>query len=900
MSNVNDFVIKNGVLTKYIGNDENILIPEGVTSIGNWAFKSCNSITSITIPESVTTIGKWAFEWCNNLTSITIPNGVTSIGDGAFRGCTSLTDITIPDSVTSIGNYAFKGCSNITTITIPNSVTSIGDYAFSECTNLTDITIPDNITGVGESVFGNCPKLNYNIWENGKYLGNADNPYCALVSLDNSRNTTLRVHADTRVILPLGSNYLTSLTVEGKFVALTPATIKYCSAIERIEIKDEGLYFTKLPASVLEKCAPPLPFAFAFIYLQNSGKKWDEYFASYKGDCNEVIAGFKNALSRIPKLSKKIIQKICDYINANNRFVLPATVVTFYNNVKESYPDVAKALEADKNCSSLITQADTHDAASQEYHPIEKLVDEYLLSNELATKETSVAKIGLPYKNTEGMSSPYVLKVLLNEYIKLWDKNKFEQSGDISKFYQLRVSGDIRYPEITDTIAAELNKDALSDFLEELIKSETSSYRPYLLAYARFANAESIKRIISLIKSRKRGNAKSKYWAENMTEAMYCCDHVAAAEFIECNGNFNRYTAMRGTTPQAYRDEKFLPEFGFDSDGVKRYVVDGKTFEVRISSALTLEITQDDKTIKSIPKKTHEGETAAADFAVIKKEFADFVKKRIEYMKSMYINCETISAESWLKTYGSKQLLLPFAERTIWQNGENVFFEVTDGKICDINGNEFTPTEPVRIAHVLDMTKDEIEQWQARIIALQKTLLIEQVWEPMVVLKKAIDICTRYEGAVLTKEERNEFKRLLKAKAIAVKSMEQNAEFDHRSYSYNFSNQNTMIIASYIKLDYVVDEKTGDTTLGKMNRAELNRTLNTVIFELDRLCTKHHIITDNSEAISENILDGFTLAQITEFIDIASSNNSTNCTALLMDYRNKTFNEVDTFCMFVL
>ena len=68
-------------------------------------------------------------------------------------------------------------------------------------------------------------------------------------------------------------------------------------------------------------------------------------------------------------------------------------------------------------------------------------------------------------------------------------------------------------------------------------------------------------------------------------------------------------------------------------------------------------------------------------------------------------------------------MLLPFTERVIWQNGKNVLFEVTDGKIRDINGNEYTPDEPVRIAHVLDMKCDEIQQWQSRIIELQKTLL---------------------------------------------------------------------------------------------------------------------------------------------------------------------------------
>ena len=137
-----------------------VVIENGVTSIGNFAFYNCTSLTSITIPDSVTSIGEDAFSYCTSLTSITIPNSVTSIGNYAFSYCGGLISITIPDSVTSIGEWAFKECTSLTSITISSSVTSIGAYAFAGCTSLTSITIPDSVTSIkAYAAFNGCTSL---------------------------------------------------------------------------------------------------------------------------------------------------------------------------------------------------------------------------------------------------------------------------------------------------------------------------------------------------------------------------------------------------------------------------------------------------------------------------------------------------------------------------------------------------------------------------------------------------------------------------------------------------------------------------------------------------------------------------------------------------------------------
>lgn len=173
-----------------------VTIGDGVTSVGSSAFENCFSLTNVyitdiaawcgisfdysysspllyaenlylnnelvtdlAIPDSVTSIGSYAFRNCTSLTSVTIPDSVTAIGYCAFSDCASLTSVTIPDSVTSIGQNAFYGCDSLKSVTIPDSVTWIGRCAFRACYSLTSVTIPDSVIAIGDCAFMDCPRL---------------------------------------------------------------------------------------------------------------------------------------------------------------------------------------------------------------------------------------------------------------------------------------------------------------------------------------------------------------------------------------------------------------------------------------------------------------------------------------------------------------------------------------------------------------------------------------------------------------------------------------------------------------------------------------------------------------------------------------------------------------------
>lgn len=136
-----------------------VILPDNITSIKNYTFYNFSNLTNITIPNSITSIGDYAFFGCTSLTNITIPDSVTSIGEGAFSGCKSITDIAILDSVTSMGSAVFRGCTALESVSIGNGVIYIGNNTFYYCDNLKNIKIGNGVTSIGANAFYMCKSL---------------------------------------------------------------------------------------------------------------------------------------------------------------------------------------------------------------------------------------------------------------------------------------------------------------------------------------------------------------------------------------------------------------------------------------------------------------------------------------------------------------------------------------------------------------------------------------------------------------------------------------------------------------------------------------------------------------------------------------------------------------------
>jgi hypothetical protein len=136
-----------------------VIIPAGVTKIGQEAFNLQTKLASVTIPDSIAEIGSRAFENCFILVSVVLPKSLTVLKSDTFRGCGSLTSVILPEGLTEIESDAFVGCEKLASIKIPNSVTTIGSEAFQVCRALTSVTIGSGIENIGSNAFAYCSSL---------------------------------------------------------------------------------------------------------------------------------------------------------------------------------------------------------------------------------------------------------------------------------------------------------------------------------------------------------------------------------------------------------------------------------------------------------------------------------------------------------------------------------------------------------------------------------------------------------------------------------------------------------------------------------------------------------------------------------------------------------------------
>lgn len=300
-------------ITGYSGDGGNITIPEkingdSVTSVGDYAFSNCTSLTSISIPDSITYIGKSAFTGCSGLTSISIPDSVTHIGDDAFNGA-GLISISIPNGVTSIGDDAFNTCTNLTSISISDSVTSIGDRAFSNCTSLTDISIPDGVINIGRYAFYACTSLtNISIPDSVTSIGTGAFYFCRSLTDIAIPNSVTYIGDNTFFYC----TNLTDISIPDSATSIGISAFSGCSSLTNISIPDSVTYIGK---DAFLNCSD------LTIYYSGTEQEWTQIIHSFTEYETSVTVCYNSTFPEKITLEKHTLE-----LSINDTFTITVSV----------------------------------------------------------------------------------------------------------------------------------------------------------------------------------------------------------------------------------------------------------------------------------------------------------------------------------------------------------------------------------------------------------------------------------------------------------------------------------------------------------------------------------------------------------------------------------------------
>ncbi len=962
MSNLSDFVIENGVLKKYVGPGGDVVIPEGVTSIGDRAFYWCSGLTSVTIPDSVTSIGDSAFSGCRSMRSVTLPDSVTSIGDSAFYDCSSLTSVTIPDSVTSIGGGAFSHCSSLTSVTIPDSVRNIGNWTFSWCSSLTSVKIPGSVTSIGNGVFSGCSSL-VSVTIPGKLMSIGNSAFS-----DCSNLTSVTLPESVRSIGDRAferCESLASVTIPEGVTSIGVGTFTGCSSLMGVhlpktiqQIGDQAFSSCKcleeinIPAT-LSKIGMEAFAGCGSLTATLSAEGLELGSGALKG-CGSVhmqipesIAMTKEALpGELARGSIETTEK--GYANLilfqntplwrawrnDTTFSDPGKIFTCMLQIaKEQEPRDKKqgttmAAFILRNFKTLPKEQITEAIGlyqGMKCKDIDGLKKESALQDYLAGKKEklrpeeeearslletlgdtenvgrSVSK-GLRFRDGEGNCSREYLVALLTVYAREWRRVCSQSYGEMTDVEMLEDGSKVQVSDTADRLAAALDPRELSLFLEKLISG--SKYRPFLLSWARFADEQSVEEKTGEYKKKLRGHAAENYYAANLCEALMISPTRAAMRFLDSIDDLDRYAAMRGMSAMEMRDSAMLPELGFDGEGVRCFDIGGNVIEARLTDDLGLALFDRNKgkAVRSFPKKSEnpeKAEAAAKDYAELKKQVVDLVKQRSNLLQQMHLSGERLRQEHWRKTYLEHPVIRRLSPLVIWMDEQGQSFLLQDGRMKNAALELVEPEGSICLAHVLELGSEEVKAWQHCLTKLGRKQLFEQIWEPVLPHDLGSD-GNRYRGIVITNKERNALKAALKRRGVEVSSGELGREFNASSWGYDFATENTMYFGRTLSLDYSIREESGELVLGKasVEKGAKDRELNAVILELDRITCLARVRKDDVSVME--LMDAFTLAQITEFIKTAQEANAVNVLALLLEYKNAHFADFDPMDEFTL
>ena len=911
MSSTNDFEIENGILKKYTGSGGDVEIPDSVTAIGDHAFQECRSLTNIVLPDSVTAIGGWAFMYCRSLTSIIIPDSVTAIGTRAFDGCSSLTSIVLPDSITTIGASAFNGCRSLMSIVIPDSVTAIGDHAFYGCGSLTSIVLPDSVTTIGYDAFYGCRSLtSIVIPDSVTAIGDS--------AFSDCRSLTSIVLPDSVTAIGRnafwGCSSLTSVTIPKSVTSIEEEAFAGCNKLSRfsplrsdcklgrnpfgdtlpegIDSCVENLYplFMDgtlkqyvLNGSVFPKLAPGLQ---AEIFMTRQGKPLTPAYEKCVKDPDTLGRNILNRLSGKP--SAKECNSVAAFLTIFSQKASEEILRQLYEALKP-LKTAAKALKTIEADASLIMKLNSEVKTS--LSESEKTVMEILQQEQKSMMSlTNAVKqfYGLEVTTlpkvtcTDGAQAPEsAMAYLLTAHEEL-QAQLYQEQPDVVAAYP--SSGICEHAaEILALLDQKCFQSALRTLADENLGLSGRSKKMFL-AYpiCRYADEDLMAELTS----------RAPKWASSVSgndapplrtfrKAALYSETRAAMLFADKFGDLDVYAGIRGTDGDTIRDQ-FLSDVGLDEAGGKTYDLGNQTVTARLQKDLSFLVElPTGKTAKSLPKKGADPEkyaTANADFSEMKKNAKKIVKNRVSILFEDFLSGRARKADAWKESYLKNPLLRQVASLLVWaQDGKT--FLLTDTGAATADGAPYSIGDAeIALAHPMDMTRNDLTAWQKCFTANGIRQPFEQIWESVVDPNSVTE--DRYQGCMIPYYRftgRNKH-------GIYVED-----EDFHNEINISFDDCH----ADINRIDWLRHEISPDHRfeIQRFSVSKFTRKANHIIAYLDRVTIYDRIRKDDTSISA--FLPQFTLAQITEFLKLATENNCTNVTALLLDYKNQNFADFD-------
>lgn len=836
------------ILLRYQGGGGDVTVPDGITVIANGAFSACKALRSIRLPDSVTILGASAFWSCENLEHAELPAGLSSIQNGTFASCEALTEMHLPDRLHCLGAWAFQRCRRLQTITLPPHVESIGEEAFMDCTGLTTVHFTGGKPEVQARAFSSCESLQ-------------------------------------KVVLP------------DQVGAIDKTAFTGCDKLT-FEVSD-----------LLAQQEQPLPPVLCAYTIQASEKArlhlalfqhntaWQTWSRQYvAADPAQQLERLIDLIGQKKLASKKTAAYTAWFVDKHYSVLDPArirTLLSYYQGVNSAdVDDLFKNQQLADYLSSGV--ASNHHSVSDPNAELETLARTKLTQLPPAQEAVQAVKKGVHWKDSSQICSKDVLICLLNWSVQEWNRCAVEVQGEMNTRTVLYDGTNVRIDTEIDTIAAALEHSELMELLTKLIGG--TKYRPFLLAWTRFADEDEMAVRAESLNDMLRGPSKGRYFAQNFIGAMMTSNTVAAMRFFENKHHLEEYAQYHGTSAELLRDTKLVPITDFSVGTAPRYDIGGKTICVQISAGPTFCLYDESagKQVRSIPKKGADpgkASAAAEAFAAFKKKYTDYYKNRALRLKKLNLSGASVSPEIWENVYLHDTAMQLAMANIVWMDEVRQTFCVQSEGAVDANLQPYTPQGAVHIAHTSELSEELIVAWQ-RALSWESggsdpdfTLM----WEPTFHADTST-LPMAFSGTVITNEEWNTFVRNLRQRGMYVRSKYAEMDLDALPPGTNLSADSTVYLGSSVHLDHSPVGYDG-VMLGKMEICESagKREVNAVLTEICASVIRSAISSQEPELLRTEFLKAFYLRQIRWFTEMAVNAKSTACAAVLMNYRNEHF-----------